>query len=390
MEKAAIVVNDVGKEFKLPLERRSSLKSTVINFRKRGYEMQKALDGVSLEVNKGEFFGIIGRNGSGKSTLLKILAGIYTPTKGDIKVNGSLTPFIELGVGFNPELTGRENVFLNGALLGFNRKQMQAMYKDIVEFAELERFMDQTLKNYSSGMQVRLAFSIATRAQGDILLLDEVLAVGDAAFQRKCFEYFQTIKVQKKTVVLVTHDMASVRSICTRVALLTNGKLDFIGDPERAADLYQKQSESDTKLFEDKASNKSGVSLDGKIVNKQKKGSFTKNDQIKLRLTLKPQRKLTANVVLEIYKENGSLVAGVNADPQIPPRALSEGKNATYEFIFPANQFPNGRYIINGHVFEAGTSGPVFQRSNMEDFYIDNDESGWGGMNLNGTWKEAK
>src|SRR5690606_31573026 len=154
---------------------------------KRTYEKQQVLKNISFEIKKGEFVGIVGRNGSGKSTLLKLLAGIYSPDKGSIEVNGKLVPFIELGVGFNPELTGRENVFLNGALLGFNRKEMQAMYKDIVEFAELERFMDQKLKNYSSGMQVRLAFSIAIRAQSDILLIDEVLAVGDAAFQQKCY-----------------------------------------------------------------------------------------------------------------------------------------------------------------------------------------------------------
>lgn len=150
-----------------------------------------ALKDISFEVKKGEFFGIVGRNGSGKSTLLKILAGVYNPTKGHVQINGKLTPFIELGVGFNPELSGRDNVFLNGALLGFTRHQMEDMYDDIVDFAELHDFMDTKLKNYSSGMQVRLAFSVAIRADSDILLLDEVLAVGDEAFQRKCNKYFK-------------------------------------------------------------------------------------------------------------------------------------------------------------------------------------------------------
>lgn len=187
----AIAVSGVAKSFRLPHNRQNTLKGSLVNLIGRGdrtFETQEVLRNVSFEIKKGEFFGIVGRNGSGKSTLLKMLAGIYTPTRGTITVNGSLTPFIELGVGFNPELTGRENVYLNGALLGFNNQEMDGMYGDIVRFAELERFMDQKLKNYSSGMQVRLAFSIAIRAQSDILLLDEVLAVGDAAFQQKCFE----------------------------------------------------------------------------------------------------------------------------------------------------------------------------------------------------------
>jgi len=195
----AIKVEHITKTFKLPLEKHTSLKSYLVNAGKKGgYEKQTVLDDVSFEVKKGEFFGIVGRNGSGKSTMLKILAGIYSPSKGSIDVQGKLTPFIELGVGFSPELTGRENVFLNGALLGFNRKEMEAMYDDIVAFAELGRFMDQKLKNYSSGMQVRLAFSIATRVDTDILLIDEVLAVGDAIFQQKCFDYFKELKKRKK------------------------------------------------------------------------------------------------------------------------------------------------------------------------------------------------
>ncbi len=171
----AISVQHVSKSFILPHNKQNSIKGGLINIFNgdKSYEVQKVLKNISFDIHKGDFFGIVGRNGSGKSTLLKMLAGIYTPTLGKVIINGSLTPFIELGVGFNPELTGRENVFLNGALLGFNRHEMAEMYDEIVEFAELERFMDQRLKNYSSGMQVRLAFSIAIRAQSDILLLDD-------------------------------------------------------------------------------------------------------------------------------------------------------------------------------------------------------------------------
>jgi ABC-2 type transport system ATP-binding protein len=240
MEDIAIKVEHVSKSFKLPHEKSGSIKNVLINFarRQKGYEIQQVLHDASFEIKKGEFFGIVGRNGSGKSTLLKILAGIYTPTTGSIQVNGKLTPFIELGVGFNPELTGRENVFLNGALLGFSRKDMAAMYDDIVEFAELEKFMDQKLKNYSSGMQVRLAFSIAIRAQSDILVLDEVLAVGDEAFQRKCNDYFAAIKKTGQTVVLVTHDMTSIRKYCTRAILLSEGKIVLSESPDNVANEY--------------------------------------------------------------------------------------------------------------------------------------------------------
>lgn len=237
-----IEVNHVSKEFKLPHDRTNSIKSAVINFYKRNksYDIQKALNDVSFNIKNGEFFGIVGRNGSGKSTLLKILAGIYLPTNGSINVKGKLTPFIELGVGFNPELTGRENVFLNGALLGFSRSEMGLMYDDIVNFAELNRFMDQKLKNYSSGMQVRLAFSIAIRVQGDILLLDEVLAVGDSAFQKKCEDYFDNVKKNKQTVVLVTHSMASIKKYCDRALILDNGEVKLCGSPKSIIQIYDK------------------------------------------------------------------------------------------------------------------------------------------------------
>lgn len=235
----AIKVDNISKSFILPHEKQGSLKSTLINFHKRGYEKQEVIKNVSFEIKKGEFFGIVGRNGSGKSTLLKLLSGIYTADSGHIHVQGKLTPFIELGVGFNPDLTGRENVYLNGALLGFTRKEMNTMYDEIVEFAELERFMDQKLKNYSSGMQVRLAFSIAIRAETDILVLDEVLAVGDEAFQRKCNEYFAKVKKdESKTIVLVTHGMDAVRKYCSKAMLIKDGQIELIGSPEEIANRY--------------------------------------------------------------------------------------------------------------------------------------------------------
>ncbi len=235
----ALKVTNLYKDFKLPTERAWGLKQMIFNTLKgvKGFKTQHVLRGISFTVEKGEFLGIVGRNGSGKSTLLKVLAGIYVPEKGDVLVNGSLIPFIELGVGFNPELTGRENVYLNGALLGFSNAEMDKMYDDIVDFAELREFMNQKLKNYSSGMQVRLAFSIAIRARGDILILDEVLAVGDAAFQEKCNEYFKSLHGQQ-TVILVTHSMENVERFCDRAILIENGKILQSGDPKRVAKAY--------------------------------------------------------------------------------------------------------------------------------------------------------
>ena len=236
----AVKIENLYKSFRLPTEKSFGLKQAIFNRLKgvKGYKEQKVLKGLDFEIKKGEFVGIIGRNGSGKSTLLKIIAGIYYPEKGTVTIDGTLVPFIELGVGFNPELTGRENVYMNGALLGFSNSEIDQMYNDIWEFAELKDFQDQKLKNYSSGMQVRLAFSIAIRARGDILLLDEVLAVGDAAFQQKCNDYFASLKDQKQTVVLVTHSMENVKKFCTRAILIENGRIANDGSPKQIANQY--------------------------------------------------------------------------------------------------------------------------------------------------------
>jgi len=244
----AVSVKHVAKSFKLPHEKADSIKSLFVNpfdKRRKKIETQHALRDISFDIKKGEFFGIVGRNGSGKSTLLKIIAGIYRPNKGNVTVNGRLVPFIELGVGFNPELSGRENVYLNGALMGFSKKEIDSKYRAIVEFSELERFMDQKLKNYSSGMQVRLAFSVATiLAESDILLIDEVLAVGDSAFQKKCFAYFRKLKKDKKTVIFVSHDMNAVQEYCDRAVLVEDGEVVLAGTSNDVAGAY-------TRMFAD-------------------------------------------------------------------------------------------------------------------------------------------
>lgn len=234
----AIKVHDLHKSFELADNKQDSIKHILVNPRKRAKKhRQKVLNGIDFEIKKGEFFGIVGRNGSGKSTLLKLLAGVYTPDSGAVEVNGNLTPFIELGVGFNPELSGRDNVYLSAALLGYTRKQVDAMYDDIVSFAELEEHMDKKLKNYSSGMQVRLAFSIAIKAKNDILIFDEVLAVGDYNFQQKCFNFFSQLKKDKHTIVFVSHDQSAVERFCDNALLIEKGKIVASGKPK---DIFKK------------------------------------------------------------------------------------------------------------------------------------------------------
>jgi ABC-type polysaccharide/polyol phosphate transport system ATPase subunit len=236
----AISVKNVSKTFKIPHEKISSIRGAVTSvFKSGGFEEFKALDDVSFEVKKGEFFGIIGRNGSGKSTLLKILAGIYQADSGSVSINGRISPFLELGIGFNPELSGRDNVYLNATVLGLTKKEIDEKFDSIVAFSELGRFIDQKLKNYSSGMQVRLAFSVSIHANREILLMDEVLAVGDSSFQRKCLQIFNETKASGRTVILVTHDVNYVYEYCDRALLLDSGKIVLMGNPKKVVNEYQ-------------------------------------------------------------------------------------------------------------------------------------------------------
>ncbi|HEU5062368.1 MAG TPA: ABC transporter ATP-binding protein [Solirubrobacterales bacterium] len=232
MRPLAIEVEDLHKSFRIPTNRVDSLKERAVRpFAARDYRELRALNGISFEVFQGEFFGIVGRNGSGKSTLLKLLASIYRPDRGKIRMAGRLAPFIELGVGFNHELTARENVVLNGVMMGLTPSEMRRRLDAVIEFAELEEFAELKLKNYSSGMLVRLAFAVMMEADADVLLIDEVLAVGDAAFQQKCADAFHEMKAVGKTIVLVTHEMATVEQYCHRAMLIAEGRIQRIGDP---------------------------------------------------------------------------------------------------------------------------------------------------------------
>lgn len=348
----AIQVQHVSKDFVLPHEKRNSVKSAftgLLRKRSKGSELQHALKDISFEVKKGEFFGIVGRNGSGKSTMLKILAGIYQPTKGQVRTTGTLVPFIELGVGFNPELTGRENVFLNGALLGFSNKQMSAMYDEIVQFAELERFMDQKLKNYSSGMQVRLAFSLAVRAEADILLVDEVLAVGDADFQRKCFDYFRLLKRNGKTVIFVSHDMSAIREYCDRAIFIEKSELILEGAANKIATAYTKMfTPKDTNAGETESTGRWG---DGNML--QTKVTITpkvckqEDKQLTLRVDFKAHGEVN-NPVFGILIKNatGAHILGTNTKIKLMATgSYKKGDNGFVEWKMP-NIFNDGEYFI--------------------------------------------
>src|SRR5579875_3752616 len=234
-----IVVDSVFKTFRLPKERISTLKERALHpFRRVEVERLTALRDVSFLVRRGEFFGIVGRNGSGKSTLLKCIAGIYAVDRGAVYLNGRTSTFIELGVGFNPDLPARDNVILNGTMLGLSPKEARRRFERIIEFAELEEFVDLKLKNYSSGMMVRLAFSVMIQVDADILLIDEILAVGDAAFQQKCYEEFERLRKEGVTVLFVTHDMGAVQRFCDRALLLERGRAIELGDPQEVSRRY--------------------------------------------------------------------------------------------------------------------------------------------------------
>ncbi|VGU69649.1 Teichoic acid export ATP-binding protein tagH [Streptococcus pyogenes] len=295
----AVKVQHVSKTFKLPTEATKSFRTTLVNRLRgiKGFTEQHVLKDINFDVYKGDFFGIVGRNGSGKSTLLKIISQIYVPEKGQVTVDGKMVSFIELGVGFNPELTGRENVYMNGAMLGFTKDEVDDMYNDIVDFAELHHFMNQKLKNYSSGMQVRLAFSVAIKAQGDVLILDEVLAVGDEAFQRKCNDYFMERKDSGKTTILVTHDMGAVKKYCNRAVLIEDGLVKAYGEPFDVANQY---SVDNTETAED-AMNTEKISVSD--IAKDLKVSLISNPRIT------PNDTITFEVSYEVLKDDFTYIA---------------------------------------------------------------------------------
>ncbi len=386
MAQPIVVINNLTKSFKIPLEASSGIKQKLINILKgrKGYRVFTPLKDIDFTINEGDFFGIVGRNGSGKSTLLKTIAGIYTPNSGSVEVGGSLVPFIELGVGFNPELTGRENVFLNGALLGFSHDEMEAMYDKIVDFAELGDFMEERLKNYSSGMQVRLAFSIAIRAHADILLLDEVLAVGDEAFQKKCYAYFDKLKREKRTVILVTHDMSAVERFCNKAVFIEDGKVKMIGKPYRIAAAYSRsniKSYNESEGLDEQISDDFDITLRGSDGNEQTVYEYNETMTVELEW----QQTGVKHVGVAIFRENGEYVYGPNTYQE---KVKIAGKNrATYTVQLNLNE---GSYFIKAGLMGTDDTKTIAFTEEGPHFSVqrDYDHGRWGGVTkLKHTWK---
>ncbi len=416
----AIQVKNVSKTFKIPHEKISTVRGAFVNIlKKKTYEEFKALDDVSFEVKKGEFFGIIGRNGSGKSTLLKVLAGIYQPDRGSVKVNGLISPFLELGIGFNPELSGRDNIYLNGTVLGLTKKQIDEKFNDIVGFSELERFIDQKLKNYSSGMQVRLAFSVAIHANREILLMDEVLAVGDSNFQGKCLEEFNRYHDLGKTVILVSHDISTIQRYCDRAMLLRKGKIEMIGDPEEVGNkyIYQNMSDEEKRIFDEegkgreKTEKKRGTEDSGgkTSINKSekkiaeitkvefldkdgnKKNVFKTGDDITARIYYKTRKTIRKPVFgVAINTQKGEQIAGPNT--KTSHFNIKEIKGEGYvDFTVIKNPFFSDVYKFTVAIYNWECVTPYDFKDKSYSFRIaSNEENQYGLINLNHLWKKTQ
>jgi ABC-type polysaccharide/polyol phosphate transport system ATPase subunit len=392
----AVSVTGLSKVFRIPFERRNRLREHMVHlFRSPGYRRLEALNDVSLEIRRGEFFGIIGRNGGGKSTLLKILAGIYQPTQGKVKISGRLSPFIELGVGFNPELTARDNVFLNGAILGLDRKQVAAQFDNIIGFAELEDFVDQKVKNFSSGMLVRLAFSVAIRAHADILLIDEVLAVGDFEFQQKCFNVFRQLKAEEKTIIFVSHDLTSINEFSDRVLILDRGIAHGVYAPEKAISEYHRLIEARV----DASTAGDGQAAAGaphgrnelptvRAVAMFSKGTHThevhRGDEATVLVTVGNPRRMPINVGVAIYRSDGLYCFGTNTFISETPPPLDE--QVAIEVRFSEVGLLRGNYYLLVGIFGDKEKTVYEMRNHAYEFQVDQQDGYEGAVYLPHSW----
>jgi ABC-2 type transport system ATP-binding protein len=379
----AIKVEGLSKAFRLPTQRVDSLKERVVHpFQAGDFRELRALNKISFDVRQGEFFGIVGRNGSGKSTLLKLLASIYRPDSGRILMAGRLAPFIELGVGFNQELTARENVVLNGVMMGLTPRETRNRLGAVIEFAELEDFADLKLKNYSSGMLVRLAFSLMLEVDADILLIDEVLAVGDASFQQKCADAFHEMKGAGKTIVLVTHDMPVVEEYCHRAMLISDGDIQLIGDPSEVGRRYLRlnfEAERSGHEHDDELSGASEeseavrvvsahiVDADGKAVKSVEHG-----DPIRIRVELEAKEDLPGLDVGVIVANADNIPVfqfGIPVGEGKGPRDIAAGGRAVVEANL-TNPLADGRYFIHTGINRAYEGGEALFVERLAEFVV--------------------
>jgi ABC-type polysaccharide/polyol phosphate transport system ATPase subunit len=381
----AIQVEDLHKSFRIPTQRVDSLKERAVHpFAAREYRELRALDGISFDIRQGEFFGIVGRNGSGKSTLLKLLASIYRADAGTIRMAGRMAPFIELGVGFNQELTARENAVLNGVMMGLTPQESRDRLDGVIEFAELGEFVDLKLKNYSSGMLVRLAFSLMLEVDADILLIDEVLAVGDASFQQKCADAFHEMKAAGKTIVLVTHDTAAVEAYCHRAMLINDGDIEYIGAPDEVGRRYLKlnfeRGTEDTHALEKSTGDEVRV-LDTYLddAEGERATAVEQGEPIRMRLELEALRDLAGlDVFLQVVNADGLGVTrfGVTVG-EVGAREIAAGQKVMIEADLD-NPLGPGRYFVHCGINRAFGEGVALYVHNALDFVVYGSEAARG------------
>lgn len=362
----AVQVDNLWKTFQIPHERRTTLFENLVGMmRPKQYETFTVLKDVSFKVDEGECVGIIGDNGSGKSTLLKIIANILRPTKGTVKVKGKMTPFLELGVGFQPDLTVRENIGVYATVMGLSRKEIRGCTKEVIKFAGLEKFEDTKLKNLSSGMQVRLAFSTAIQTDPDVLLVDEVLAVGDMEFQQKCFDVFKRYRKEGVTILFVSHDLGAVRRFCDRTLLLGSGKQRAFGDTEEILDKYMYNDESilgdqvgeQTSVAEkdditqalERKWNKKEVAITG-VQFRDKNGlestRFWSFDPMSIRIKYKALSRISRPVFgIALYSENGQYIYGTNTDIKNIKLEYIEG-SGFIDLVIDEIPLLSGRFLL--------------------------------------------
>jgi ABC-type polysaccharide/polyol phosphate transport system ATPase subunit len=383
-----IVADAVNKTFRVPEERTHTLKERALHpLRRTRNQSFPALKDVSFDVRKGEFFGIAGRNGSGKSTLLKCLAGIYGVDSGRIWMHGRLSPFIELGVGFNADLAARDNVVLNGIMMGLSPREARARYDAVIDFAELREFEELKLKNYSSGMYVRLAFSVAIQVDADILLVDEVLAVGDAAFGQKCFDVFTRMRDEGRTIVFVTHDMALLNRFCHRALLLEKGSMVHLGEPHEVADRYLEinfgRDPEAAGAAEDRGGDGEARVLEAWIEDEHgvRQTSLPQGQQITLRALVN----FTVDVedpVASVYvlnEDHVAIVVATTAQETERSGRYTAGESAQFSFSFE-NVLAPGRYSPLFTVAHRGTGLDLMDRFEGASSFVVTGPGAMGGL----------